>query len=234
MANASKAELNSNIGLRPYLSFFRARELFQEVVFILDCCRDQVTRIPIEPMRPVFTIAEKVPAPGVKDYVFLAGVHGEPAFSVPAGNGLFTEALMEGLSGAAANQTGAVTSQSLSDYVVKRVEERAGELKLKQAPRLERGINEGLVFCTVQNTVQVKIYAAPGITGTLQIRDGKLKPVGEKDISLFDKNNPWTVPLAYTTVPYLIQNVGNGGLEFLDLGQIKDKNYEFQFSGVNG
>lgn len=232
MANASKTALNSNIGLNPYLSFFHARDLFKEIVFIVDCCRDQVKRIQINPMPPIFTLEAEDPPPKVKDYVFLATAHGDQAFAVPDGNGLLTKALVEGLNGAAADPFGAVTSQSLSDYAVKRVEELAKDLKLKQAPKLERGVNEGLVFCRVNNEVPVKVYAAPGITGTLRIRDSELNDKGQQDISLFSKENPWIVNLRHTNVPYLVQNLDTNALQFLNMGQIKDQNYEFQFSSL--
>ena len=41
MASATVDLLGLNIGLRPYLNYFKDWAPFDEVIFILDCCRDR-------------------------------------------------------------------------------------------------------------------------------------------------------------------------------------------------
>lgn len=231
MADASETFLDSNIGLRPYRGFFHARDLFEEIIYIVDCCRDQVKHKTVNAMAPFFNLEEDEPPPEVRDYVFLAAAHGEKAFSVPKSNGLLTQALVEGLQGEAADQDGKITSLLLHDYVRKRVPELAKNLKVKQAPKFQRGDDDQeVVFCRIVKKVQVKIHAAPGVTGILSLRTGKFVKIEQKDISLFDADNPWTVELTYSRVPYIIEHLQSGKMVELLLNQIKDKNYEFQFS----
>jgi hypothetical protein len=231
MANATETFLDSNIGLRPYRSFFHARDLFEQIVYILDCCRDQVKHLKVNPIAPDLEHPEEIPAPEVADYVFLAAAHGEKAFAVPKGSGLLTQALIEGLNGEAADQKGEITSLTLHDFVKKQVPELAKNLKVKQAPKFQ-DLSDAreILLCKVEKKVQVKIHVAPGMTGTLVVRDGKFKEIQRNDIAL---NNPWTVELIYSRLPYIIQHLPSGGFLELFLNQIKDKNYEFQFSSSN-
>lgn len=233
MANASMTELDNNIGLRSYRSFFHARDLFEEIVFILDCCRDRVRQIKVRSTGPDIQIDEDDDLPKVLDYVFLASAHGQGAFAVPKGNGLLTIALLEGLAGAAADQNGKVTTLTLGDYMRKRVPVLAKDKKIKktQTPNLDEDPSgKRLVLREVRNTVEVKIHAASGIGGELVIWDGDFKEIARRDIATFDKANPWRLDLLYSTVPYPIQNLPGGAMNRLNLSLIKDKDYEFQFS----
>jgi hypothetical protein len=233
MANASMTELDNNIGLRSYRSFFHVRDLFEQIVFILDCCRDRVKHLKIRSTAPDITVDEDDELPEVVDYVFMATSHGQGAFAVPKGNGLLTEAMIEGLDGAAAIPTGEITSLSLRDYIKNRIPVLAKEKKIKKAQTLNLDDDpqgKKLVFRKVRNKVTVKIYAAPGITGELAIFDANFKEIERRDIATFNKNNPWTLDLMYSSVPFPVLNLNTGTINRLNLGLIKDDNYEFQFS----
>jgi uncharacterized caspase-like protein len=102
MANAAMKRLY-NIGLRPYRNYFHESKRFDEVVFILDCCRDR--DFSRETMAPGF---DKDPAPDgrrVVDFVLMATAYGEKAFApvdkpTNERRGLLTKAVLEGLRGA--------------------------------------------------------------------------------------------------------------------------------------
>lgn len=232
MANASENHLNRNIGLNSYLSLFYRKDLFEEVVFFIDCCRDSTPRI-FEAKGPDYTPKDDIPLPQVEDFVFLASTHGNQSFGIPKTQGFMTQALLEGLNGKAANQNGFVTSSTLADYVPKRVEELANDNNVEQRPKVERPPSREIVFCRFDNKVKVQIIAGAEIKGDLILSDGKFNEIGRKAALAASAATPWEVPLEDTGVPYLIENTASGILLKLELNKIKDKGYVFQFSIPN-
>ncbi|MBL7198898.1 MAG: caspase family protein [Anaerolineae bacterium] len=108
---------------RTYADYFREAALFDEVVLMMDCCRDHDWELP-EAFFPLKRQVDAGAAHVVKSlYVYATGF-GRKAREKPFDGkvaGVFTHALLEGLSGQAANQEGQVTGESLKDYVKRRV-----------------------------------------------------------------------------------------------------------------
>jgi hypothetical protein len=177
MAHAAVVRLNNSIGLRKYRTFFRDYPLFDEVVFILDCCRDDQRRV-TDTGSPAFTLTGW-PGPPVQDFVVLAAAYGAKAFE-PKGpdakeRGLLTQALLEGLGSApAADRFGAVTASSLQTYLRQRVPQLAGASAVNQTPDVQLPTGEftfrtGLPVAT--GYVLTRIFAPPGSTGQLILRN---------------------------------------------------------------
>jgi hypothetical protein len=182
LADAEMKQLTNNIGLRLYRSFFHRFGLFDELVFILDCCRDPVRGI--DTHGPRFNLVDPPQPPRVNDCVILGAPWGEKAFE-PADatsgerRGLLTTALLEALNGApeAIDPLGRVTSFSLRNYIKNRVQKMAVEKKLKQ--ELQVLTDEEIILATIAREevpkVHLQIVAPVGLAGTLILRawDGR-------------------------------------------------------------
>jgi hypothetical protein len=142
MANASRNRLGSNIGVREYRSFLRRAAPFDELVIILDCCREFEDHA--VPSRPVFVdrlVADR--AYSVQEFYIMAAEYGKKAFEPEkeAGlerRGLLSQALMEALKDhkAALSTNNTITAASVTEYLKKRVPELALKAKLKQKPEI--------------------------------------------------------------------------------------------------
>jgi len=182
MANASRQLLGSNLGVHKYRRFLRNAAPFDEVVFILDCCRDFEDRA--EPQGPEFTLRlNEDRAPLVQDYLVMAAEYGRKAFEpeeTKSGDrrGLLTKALLEGLRDPqrkAVDRDGKITAASLSAYIKQRVPELAKNARLNQTPEIPAA-PEKLVFATVSQPTfkhrRMRVTAAAGLGGELVLVDG--------------------------------------------------------------
>ncbi|HZG51237.1 MAG TPA: caspase family protein [Pyrinomonadaceae bacterium] len=187
MANAAIERLDSNVGLLPYRHFFRDWGFFDEVVFILDCCRDEFVSVN-QTSRPGFTFGQIDGArPPVNDFIVMAAPHGAKAFQAQDTNtgerrGLLTEALLEALQSAdAADPRGRFTASSLRAYVERRVPELADAApidpltgkKLEQKPEITPPPSEivfGAIPVNQLEQVRVRIVASAGSAGLLELR----------------------------------------------------------------
>lgn len=206
MATATENRLGSNIGLQPYLDFLYETGLFDEVVFILDCCRDHTKGI--ETNRPQFTPDEQLgaPPPRVTHFVALAAAHGENAYAPSnlaageGGRGLLTQAILEGLQDAsAADATGCFTTNSLRDYVIRRVNELASGSQLQQEAQVSPA-DRTIVFGQIEAPrIHVRIVARAGLTGTLVLFDFKMKEISRRDAATAtEAGPPWEENLVRT------------------------------------
>jgi hypothetical protein len=118
--NAANNMMTANIFPMEWIDWLQDANYFHECVLWMDCCTErQVFTVPgAAPLKPVF--ASDAPGP---EFIALAAPYGLKAVEKPipedAGkwHGIFTWSLLEGLRGAAADQNGTITSQSLSDWL---------------------------------------------------------------------------------------------------------------------
>jgi hypothetical protein len=228
MANANQSRLRSNIGLRPFRTFFHATGLFDEVIYVLDCCRDIVGGI--ETNGPVFTLP---PVNGAvartQEFVVMAAVYGEKAFQpVDVDNdkknerrGLLTQAVLEALKGAprAFDARGRVTASTMCKYVERRVPELATEAKLQQKPQIELPTNDlvlAALSADVLPKVHVHVVAPPNLAGTLVLQDGT-DPLEQHDAALATQQAPWVIKLLYSNSSYSIKHVESNTTIVLNL-----------------
>jgi hypothetical protein len=120
---------NAALSSKGYLDLIVESNLFEEVYFFLDCCRDR--RINANPLHPSLGWAR--PEGGTcKSLVLYATDFENAAYEGSIGNGgnqyirgYFSQALVEGLNGAAVNEKGNITVDQLINTVKKRTEELA-------------------------------------------------------------------------------------------------------------
>ena len=116
MANAAKGRTGYHLPGMPYANWFRQSASFDEVVLFMDCCRERYPRAPLRPP-PYDLLSASKPA---RHFYGLATEWSQAARERPSGDrvrGLFSEALVAGLSGKARDDRGAVTGASLIKYV---------------------------------------------------------------------------------------------------------------------
>ena len=241
MATASMSSLDNNIGLRDYRTYFHETGLFDEVVYIIDCCRDSSmdTRL-VRTSRPAFAaIAVTGRAPRVVDFIVLAAAYGEKAFApvdVVDGErrGILTKAVLEALRGnvKALDPEGRVTAATLQVFVKERVKSLAQDEKLKQDPEIPH--NPDLVLyqqdVSTLNKLKVRIIAPPGLTGELIIRDAnKLDTIfARRDANNALEADPWEIDLPRIT-RYEVENPDSDRVVVLDPARAQEEPFVFRF-----
>jgi uncharacterized caspase-like protein len=151
LANARPGAYTRNIDLGKYRLWFSACAWFSEVVVFADCCR---TRVKLSP-KGTGPHLDPCPQPFVdREPTWVMGYateSGGRAYEDPFGpddeaRGHFTRALLSGLRGSAADQTGAVTAVSLRDYVSQIVADTTRERSYPQRARFPHDTPASFVF----------------------------------------------------------------------------------------
>ncbi len=126
MADASPDVLGFNIDLSLYADWYAHCGLVHDVIVFVDCCREVVDGVP-----PGIVMFQQCRFPANKGSVRLvayASRFGEQAYEPTDPNatrGYFTQALLDGLNGAAEEaQTRQVTAASLATYMTQAVEQK--------------------------------------------------------------------------------------------------------------
>ena len=225
MANAFRSMENRNIGLAAYREYLQERNLFEEVIFIADCCRSRETK-DFELGKPGFTIQKDLDSPKMQDVAILAAEYGEPSYAVSGGQGLLTKALLEGLNGSpeAVDQKGRVTSNTLKIFLPKRVTALAKENLVSQIPEMDSFPDKGeVIFCKPKKTVTINIVADDRAKGDLIVCDGEDGELFRRDAQLATKGAPWAVELFDSFVPYSVKIANfNNPIRF-ELSELKKK-----------
>lgn len=119
-ANAEYKAPGFHISGRPYANWFFIGGLFDEVVLLMDCCRDNYPSCPANPIKyDVLT----TPRPLDESKLFLGfgtkwnRQSRERIMDDGNWHGVFTTALLAGLQGAAAGADGLVTARTLGNYL---------------------------------------------------------------------------------------------------------------------
>jgi uncharacterized caspase-like protein len=208
LANAEEGALSRNIELPEYRRWCSACAWFSELLVFADCCRTRVTGgVP-----GVGPLLDECLQPFVdKETTWMVGFGsalGHPTYEAPAGSddearGYFTRALLQGLSGDARDETGAVTVNSLAGFVRERVAQITRD---KPYPQNAQFIGELAVSIVLsagsaaprpQRTVRIAFPA--GFAGRVALRRN-LELAGSHDAA----SGPWTVRLEdgyYEVVP---------------------------------
>lgn len=196
MATATPQRLERCIGLHPYRDRFVSDAPFDQIIFILDCCRDHKDgKIRSDPRKrrggPI--------RPGtVDDFVVLAAPYGNEAFEGKDPNtgvprGFLTQAVLEALKDPCnADVEGRFTSDTLTAYIRQRIPELAVAVEKKQKLDVEEP-QEVIVFARIDApTKTVHIIAPAGSVGDLVLLDGdNLKEVGRCPAKKATEQNPW-------------------------------------------
>ena len=173
MANAGMGFFTNSVSLNSLYNLFSQVGYFEQVVFILDCCREQ-TRYSFTPQeigdvqyfkkifddkngtinggeQPDITGTAAVKVPKIRDLLVFATGYGEQSYAptdkdIGERRGLLTTALLEGLKGQAALPDGSITAASLRGFIEKRVKELAKDNSLTQEAIVNDSNSEGIFF----------------------------------------------------------------------------------------
>jgi hypothetical protein len=204
MAPAGIRRLGQNIGLRHYRSYFHAHAVFDEVIFILDCCRDRSQNT--ETRAQDFSNFGDGPARPVGDLTIMAAAYGEKAFEPVDGagadaepRGLLTKALLEGLRSAeAADGLGRITSRSLAAYLEREVPRMAADARLTQKPEVD-SLREEIIFSVRTGDTTVRIVARTAFPGDIELLDHNMRVLDRRPAAEVTKAKPaWEVKLDST------------------------------------
>lgn len=241
MATAAMTRLANNIGLRRYRKYFNDTPLFDEAVYILDCCRDH--SIQLETRGPCFTPSTIRPQRNLQEFVILAAKYGEQAFAENHPNtdnpcGLLTKAILEALKNtdngsgiSAIDVEGNITAATLREYLLKRVPELAVGINRDQTPVIPHLPGEKMIFKTVAMpkipTVSVKIFVKPSLLGNLILREGgnNLRIIEQHPAN---DANPWIVKLPRNNF-YLLEHDSSKLKELIDLAATQGETHVIKF-----
>ncbi len=236
MANASKNRLRSNIGVQKYRSYLHDAAPFDELVIILDCCREFEDHA--EPVGPVFTQRLAMDrAPLVKEYFLMASEYGKRAFEPQAGEpddrrGLLSRAILEGLEERkAADPQNAITAASLTAYITRRLPELATETRLKQKPEIPQ--SPDMVICPPSSSepgeilageAKVTIVVEAALGGEVLLQTNTLDEIERR---AWDAT-PWQVQLKPGV--YVLSHQPSGQQKVVDARKPQEVPNEFRFS----
>jgi hypothetical protein len=165
---------------------------FSEVIVFADCCRTRNNTVRALPP----TLDECGAAVQNRQTTWVVGYGsglGDPTYENEA-RGYFTSALIQGLTNAKPDDTGAVTAATLAPYVKTVVAQRTSSKRYPQRAEMYADAGARVVFRTpapvAPVTQQVTINFPPGYGGRLELRRG-LQPIGSHDAS----TGPWALPL---------------------------------------
>jgi len=204
MANAARQRFGRNFSCDKFLDFFKAAQTFHELVFFADCCRERVGAAPIQAPTWDRVEGDKGPVVALPGY---ATHFGDLAFEADteqtelpdARRSFFTQALLEGLKGQAANDDGIIDSISLPRYVTERVKKLTENKPRPQVPQMRADPAAPIIFrrdvspttALAAKTHAVDIEFPPGWAGRAVLRDGTLESIGMHDAGA----GTWTLDL---------------------------------------
>lgn len=150
LADAGQEAYDENISCDRLLSFLGKRQPFREVVIFADCCRERVGSVPLGAVPG--TLGNKDNG-SVLTAFCCATYFGDLAYEPPVGEdpdtqrGYFTQALLEGLGGQAAEPPGdgVIDTNTLAKYVKQRVRDLTKQRK-QQEPKMESDPASPIVF----------------------------------------------------------------------------------------
>jgi hypothetical protein len=204
MAHATKKHLNRNIGLQGYREFFHNHHYFQQVVFILDCCRDLASpNSGAMPQLPTWTVDADIPRPVVDDLVIMAAPYGMKAHETidrrtKKPRGLFTLALLDVLMGNL--RIDAFNLKASLDTRMAALAAENGGVMFDQWASIARyeSSRSVLVLNEAQEaTAPVRIVAPKGLKGKLVVCEGTTNEIARRTAAKVTREDPpWLVDLS--------------------------------------
>lgn len=193
MADAEPALLGFNVDLSLYADWYLRCGLVHELIVFVDCCREVADGMP--PGAVLFKHCRFPQAKGTVRFVAYASRLGEQAWEPIAiddpnlTRGYFTQALIDGLNGAAEEQgTRQVTAASLATYVAQAVEQKTKPPVAPYPQRAEMPVDLGVrlvlrdaageatpaapVVGSAVTTHTATIHFPQGFSGEVVVRSG--------------------------------------------------------------
>ncbi|HEV2758678.1 MAG TPA: caspase family protein [Acidimicrobiales bacterium] len=174
MANAAKGRTGYHVPGLLYADWFRQSGTFDEVVLFMDCCRERYPRAPLRPP-PYDLLSATKPS---RYFYGLATEWSRAARERPSGDkvrGLFSEALVAGLSGKARDERGAITGASLIKYLHNAVRKGDDPAQPLQEPE----------FMPTDNAAASIVFAEGVVAPNFRIRASLAAGDGVESVELF-------------------------------------------------
>ncbi|MBI5309000.1 MAG: caspase family protein [Planctomycetes bacterium] len=226
MANSGPEDYGENIACSLLLDFLLKNQPFHEVVVFADCCRERVNGAPLVGFP--WTNTERNNGQVLK-VVGCATYFGDLAYEPSEEEakkpdelrGYFTKALLEGLRGnASRNDAGYIDSNTLGQYVVRRVGELTSHRANKQVPTIEADTGNPIKFGKTpeagpQNIVkhQARLKFVTPYNGIVELRDGDNAVIVRHNTA----DGDWVVELPNGLYRVTPENKA-GGVVFRDKG----------------
>jgi hypothetical protein len=203
MANAAKDAWGENIACATYLRRYEKCQFFREVVVFADCCR---LRQSADFPGPPFDVDANTNIGPVDSFLGFATQHGDAAYeptdaNLDEGRSYFTQALLEGLRGSAADrETGEINSVTLARYTGERVKKLTADKRYPQVPRMPADEQRPIVFQTARDVAKpelakpeynVTIRFPVTFTGEAVLLDAQFSQIASHTAD----SNPWVVSL---------------------------------------
>lgn len=139
LANWSEKRRHEALGVELYKKTIKQYGYFDEMIFVLDCCRN--TKININPAHPSFGVPMQGPNAGkTKLFTAYATQYQDQSYEAEEENlemrGVFTKVLLNGLKGDASDEIGVITADGLKDYLLKQAPIEAQKRGFKQIPQI--------------------------------------------------------------------------------------------------
>jgi hypothetical protein len=199
LAKWSDRRRNLALDSQDYANLIAESGKFDEVIFFLDCCR--VRKVNTRGLPPTLGWARPDEGAGATriflgyatefmDKAYEAEVQGGDE---PLVRGHFTRALLAGLRGGAARETGGVTAESLKKYVETETPRIALAAGHQQKPVVTNGLPsvKDVVFGSAQRASNARIVFAVGRTGEVVLEDGVGNEIRRGDAA----QGPWELSL---------------------------------------
>jgi len=160
LANWSELRRHSAISSEGYKDVIRQYGYFEEIIFIVDCCRN--IKINVKPKHPSFS--PPIPSPNsgaTKLFVGYATHYQDQSFEIETGNsemrGVFTKVFLDGLNGGAINSEGIIDADSLRNYLIKETPTEAIKKGYKQIPEIINTFTNNTPFILTSNLINKDI-----------------------------------------------------------------------------
>jgi len=195
MADVDNITLGNHLGGNAYAEWFRALGVFDEVVLLLDCCRDEKQNIGLTPPSMPRLEAKRTPA---RRFYAAATQMGSESWekdfgSPPEKRGVFSHALIEALtSSSLCNPLGQLTGKVLAAQLYKDVP----VLQSGQDPDINYKPEQDIVFVKrlAPKKPRVSITFDPGLAGKKVLLIGKDYPDPDAD-HVIVKDQTWELVL---------------------------------------
>jgi hypothetical protein len=228
----SEVQRNYALSSKGYVDYIVGSSIFQEIYFFLDCCR--LRAINANPMIPrLGNIRPR--GGGIPSVVIYASPFENAAGEAPSDEesgslvrGFFSQALVEGLSGAAAGISGNITVKDLIDFTRQRTTELAkavGKVQLVNAEIVDGGRNiDTLTIISGVTPIVTSVTIRFGIAGTMRLSDSQFHVLVEE---FANAGNAWSGQ-QLTRGIYSIQHLDSGKKDYFEVsGTEKSMEYEF-------
>jgi hypothetical protein len=206
MANAGRDWYGENISCSQILSFFGECQSFREVVVFADCCRERISNAPLGGVPWTRISGDNGSVQTVLGCAtYFGDIALEPTGEAGQGvggeddpdtlRGYFTQALLEGLRGQAADPaTGEINSKRLAEYVKPRVEDLTRHRPHPQEPTMDLDPASPVVFGAGKpiEEYQVRLTFVTPFQGTALLLNGKNEEIDEHVMP----DGDWVVRLA--------------------------------------